>query len=150
MENHGRDECGVSQNVKDFIAERDLFAKHLGISVDEVAPGRAKVSMRVGDEHLNGLGIVHGGATFALADLAFACASNSHGNAAVAISAQIFYTAAAQKGALLTAEAVETSLNPKLATYDVEVKAEDGALIATFHGMVYRKKHKVGETPQGA
>ncbi len=40
----------------------------------------------------------------------------------------------------LTAEGREVSLNPKLGTYDVRVTDGEGDLVATFHGMVYRKK----------
>jgi acyl-CoA thioesterase len=131
--------------AKDFIAERDRFARALDIEILLEGPGYAKVRMPVDERHLNGLDIAHGGATFALADLAFAVASNSHGNVAVAVNANISYMAAARKGATLFAEAHETSRNPKLATYDVKVTDEEGTLIATFSGMVYRKKDKLPE-----
>jgi acyl-CoA thioesterase len=101
--------------------------------------------MPVKEEHLNGLDIVHGGATFTLADLAFAVASNSHGKVAVAINANVSYMAAAKKGATLYAEAREKSRNHKLATYEVEVSDDNGELVAVFNGMVYRKKSDLPE-----
>lgn len=132
-------------DVREFISERDTFAKHLGIEIIEDGPGYARVTMTVDERHLNGLNILHGGAAFALADLAFAVASNSHGKVAVAINANISFLAAARKGAILYAEAREKSLNPKLATYDIDVTDDKGKLIATFNGMVYRKKDTLSD-----
>jgi len=48
----------------------------------QVAPGQAEVRMPLDQRHLNGAGIVHGGAIFSLADVAFAAASNAHGTLA--------------------------------------------------------------------
>lgn len=134
----------MHDTAKHFISSRDLFARHLGIELQEVGPGYAKARMPITDDHKNGLGIVHGGASFALADLAFAAASNSRGQVAVAINASISYVAAGQ-GAWLQAEAVETSLTPKLATYKVTISDEKGDIVALFDGMVYRKKASIEE-----
>ena len=40
----------------------------------------------------------------------------------------------------LTAEAKETSISPKIATYTVNITDDKGDLIAIFQGMGYRKK----------
>ena len=122
--------------------ENDRFARMAGIELLEVSPGRARAKMVVQDRHLNGVGIAHGGAIFTLADFAFAAASNAHGTVAVAISVSISFVKAVT-GGVLTAEAHETSRNPKLATYDVAVRDEAGDLVASFHGMVYRKKDSI-------
>ncbi len=124
--------------VKELLS-RDCYAKHCGIELVEISAGTAKVVMTIQKEHLNGVGTVHGGAIFTLADFAFAAASNSHGTIAVAINANISFVKAAVNGTL-TAEAEETSINPKLATYEVRVTDDSGDLVASFQGMVYRKK----------
>jgi acyl-CoA thioesterase len=62
---------------------------------------------------------------------------------AVAINASISYLKAARKGTLF-AEAKEVSLNPKLATYTIDVTDDSGDRIAVFQGTVYRKKDKIG------
>ena len=129
-------------NVKQLLS-RDRYAQHSGIELVEVGPGTATVRMTIADTHRNGVGMVHGGAIFTLADFAFAAASNSHGPVAVAINASISFVKAAMEGTL-TATAEETSINPKLATYEVKVTDEAGDLVATFHGMVYRKTSKPG------
>jgi acyl-CoA thioesterase len=94
--------------------------------------------MRVQSWHLNSVGIAQGGAIFTLADYAFAAASNSHGTVAVGVNVSITYLKSVTTG-VLTAEAREVGLNPKLASYTVNVTDEAGQLIAIFQGLVYRK-----------
>jgi acyl-CoA thioesterase len=118
--------------------DNDRLAKHLGIEVRAKAPGKATGRMRIQEHHLNSAGTVHGGAIFALADAVFAAASNSHGTLAMAISASISYFKAISAG-VLTAEAEEASLGPRLATYLITVRDDNGDAIALFHGTVYRK-----------
>lgn len=119
--------------------EQENFATHSGMHLTEVTPGHAKAEMKIEKRHLNVLGTVHGGAIFTLADMTFAAASNSHGNAAVAINADISFVMAVSEG-YLYAEAKETSINPKISTYTVDVRNEKGDTIAIFTGMAYRKK----------
>ncbi len=129
------------RTIKEFF-KNDRFAHHCGIELLEVSEGQAKARMQIEDHHRNGINVVHGGAIFTLADLAFAAASNSHGTVAVAINASIWYVKAALEGSLL-ATAREVSLNPKLATYSIEVTDEGGEIVAVFEGMVYRKKQTI-------
>lgn len=130
-------------DIKRFV-ENDRFAKHLGIKMLECSRGRAKARMEIKDHHLNSAGTVHGGAIFALADAVFSAASNSHGTLAMAINVGISFFKAVKNGAL-TAEANEVSLNPKLATYLVNVTDDDGNAIALFQGTVYRKKDNIAD-----
>lgn len=118
---------------------KDLFAGFVGIELIEAGNGRAKARMPIGDRHRNGLGLVHGGAIFTLADLAFAAAVNSRGRAAVAIHCSISYLKAAA-GDVLFAEAEEISCGPKIAAYTIRVTDASGEIIALFEGMAYRKK----------
>jgi acyl-CoA thioesterase len=124
--------------------DRDAFAKHAGIELIEFGPGWAKCKMKITDAHLNGLGRVHGGAIFTLADFAFAVASNSHGTVAVAIQAGISFVKAAGMTTLFV-DVREESLNPKLGSYSGRVTDEAGDTVALFSGMVYRKKELITE-----
>jgi acyl-CoA thioesterase len=126
------------EDLKKFF-KKDKFAVHTGIELLEVSPGYAKARMEIEEKHLNALRAVQGGALFTLADLAFAAASNAYGIAAVGINSNISFVKAATKGTL-TAEAKETSINPKIATYTVHIIDEEGDLVAIFQGMVYRKR----------
>jgi len=126
--------------------QRDEFVKHCGIELVSFAPGQAVARMAVQPWHLNAVGIVQGGAIFTLADFAFAAASNSHGTVAVGINVSITYMKSANSGTL-TAEAREVALNPKLASYTVNVTDEAGSLLAVFQGLVYRKQQSIGDAP---
>ena len=118
---------------------KDLFAGFVGIELIEAGEGRARARLAIGDRHRNGLGLVHGGAIFTLADLAFAAAVNSRGRAAVAIHCSISYLKAAA-GDVLFAEAEEVSCGPKIAAYTIRITDASGKIIARFEGMAYRKK----------
>ncbi len=131
------------ESMKRFI-ERDLFAGHLGIEIAEHGPGYAKARLELARHHLNSVGTAHGGVVFSLADAAFSVASNSRGPVSVAIQASISFFRAVSGGTLY-AVAREVSLNPKLATYSIEVRDGSEALIALFQGTVYRKTTGVEE-----
>lgn len=124
--------------------EQDHFAKHLDVEMLEYGGGRALAKMRVGTHHLNSAGTVHGGAIFSLADAVFSVASNSHGTLALAINVSISFFKAVRSGSLF-AEGREVSLNPKLATYSIDVKDEEGNAVALFQGTVYRKKDSIAD-----
>jgi len=126
------------EKIKEFF-KNDRFAGYIGIELVEAGPGTAVARLKIEERHLNGVGIVHGGAVFSLADLAFAVASNSHGTVALAINADIAFLKAASEG-VLTARAREVSRNRKLATYRIDVTDSDDEMIAVFQGTVYRKK----------
>ncbi|ACB75437.1 PaaI family thioesterase [Opitutus terrae] len=128
-----------TQALKDFLQKGDQFARHCGLELVSVAPGRAIARLAVQPHHLNAIGLVQGGAIFTLADFAFAAASNSHGTVAVGINVSITYQQAARSG-VLTAEAQEVARHPKLASYTVNVRDAAGQLVAIFQGLVYRKQ----------
>jgi acyl-CoA thioesterase len=118
--------------------DKDRFAKLSGIQLVEASPGYAKAQMKIRQNHMNSVGVLHGGAIFTLADFTFAVASNSHGRLALAINAEISFFKAVNTGSL-TATAKEISLHNKLATYLIDIVNDTGDLIANFKGTVYRK-----------
>ncbi|MEI6123509.1 MAG: PaaI family thioesterase [Bacteroidota bacterium] len=118
---------------------RDKFAVWLGIQLLEAANGHARSKLKIKPEHLNGVDILHGGVVFSLADFTMAAAANSHGNMAVGINSSMLFVKAIQQGTIY-AEATQTSIRAKLATYTIHVTDEQGELIAALQGMVYRKK----------
>jgi len=126
------------EKIKRFFSEKDAFAKQCGIELLEVGKGTAKAVINIAPEHLNGVGMAHGGLIFTLADYVFAAASNSHGTIAVAINANINFLKAVKDGQLF-AQAKEVSCGRKIATYEISVTNKSSEIIATFTGMVYRK-----------
>ncbi|MBK1649451.1 PaaI family thioesterase [Rhabdochromatium marinum] len=125
----------------------DHFANYLGIELLDIGPGRARAKLDIDQRHLNGVGIVHGGAIFALADLAFAVASNSHGQIALGINVSIAYHKGVSSGTLY-AEAEEIAFNPKLATYQIRISNQEDETLASFQGTVYRKRETLEQSHQ--
>ncbi|MEM4245965.1 MAG: hydroxyphenylacetyl-CoA thioesterase PaaI [Candidatus Bathyarchaeia archaeon] len=123
--------------------ESDRFSKSLGIELLDLKRGYSKMAMTVRDDMLNFHGIAHGGSIFSLADAAFAAASNSHGQQAIALSMTINYRSPAEKGVRLVAEGVEESLGRRTGLYRMEVRTEEGVLIASAQGTVYRREEKI-------
>ncbi|MBN1785540.1 MAG: PaaI family thioesterase [Candidatus Methanofastidiosa archaeon] len=124
------------------LMNNDNFSQHCNMKVLEASEGHSKAKMTISEEHLNFFGTVHGGAIFSLADMALGAASNSHGKLSMAISCSIHYVKAARKGSL-TAIAREVSINPKIASYDIEIYDDESDVVATFQGMVYRKNQDI-------
>ena len=111
---------------------KDEFARFVGCTIIEAGEGRAKVRMEIGPHHLNGGGLLHGGAVFTAADLTGAVAANSHGRFAVALSCTVTYMKPA-KGRAIVATAREISRRRKIGTYVIDVIDEDsGELVASL------------------
>ncbi len=118
---------------------REPFGRIFSFRLKDLKAGYALVEMDMTERLQNSLGIVHGGAIFSLMDQAFQAASNSHGTVAVALNMNITYFRPPRLKGILRAEAREINLTRRTGTYAIEVKDEDGALIANSQAIVYRK-----------
>lgn len=127
------------KQIQEFFEKHDRFAAHNDIELVSIENGKAVASMRIGDKHLNGAEVVHGGALFTLADFAFAAASNSHGTLSLAIDVNIQFIKGVSRG-VLTAHAEEIAMNPKLSSCRVTIYDESNEIVATFQGLAYRKQ----------
>jgi acyl-CoA thioesterase len=112
----------------------DRATQALGMELQEVRAGYARIRMPVKRDMTNGHGICHGGFMFLLADSTFAFACNSHNQRAVAASAEIHFIASAHEGDVLTAEGIEQHLAGRSGVYDMRVTDQSGRLIALFRG----------------
>ncbi len=123
--------------VVETLFARDAVAQAMGMALVDCGEGRATMALDIGRDHLNFNGTCHGGIIFALADMTFGLAANSHGVVAPAINAGITYHASARESDRLTASASEISRSKRLASYVVDVVRRDGRKIATFTGSVF-------------
>ncbi|OHD56367.1 MAG: phenylacetic acid degradation protein [Spirochaetes bacterium GWF1_51_8] len=130
---------GLKEKMLRYFNKKDKFCDSNGIVLTDISEGYAKAEMTIGERHYNSIDTVHGGALFALADFAFAAASNSHGTVAVGIHTDMSFVKALSEGTVY-AEARERTINPKIANYDIELTDGSGDTVAVFHGMVYRKQ----------
>ncbi len=124
----------------------DTASRGLGIQLDAIERGYAKMSMRVRPDMLNGHKICHGGFIFTFADSTFAFACNSYNHITVAAGASIEFLAPAYLGDVLTAEAHEQSLSGRTGFYDVTVTNQRDERIAIFRGRSQRVKGEIVAT----
>lgn len=127
----------LAEEVGRKMFAEDRAAQSLGITLDAIAPGYARMSMKVREDMLNGFAICHGGITFTLGDTAFAYACNSRNQQTVALSCNITFAAAVRAGETLTATAQEVMLNNRTGLYDVTINNGSGAKVAFFRGNSY-------------
>ncbi|MEL7463481.1 MAG: hydroxyphenylacetyl-CoA thioesterase PaaI [Pseudomonadota bacterium] len=112
----------------------DDASKWLGLTLEEVGPGYARMSMMVTKHHTQGHDMCHGGFITTLADSAFAFACNSHNQLAVAQGLNVAFIAPAWEGDVLTAEAREIVLKGRSGVCDISVKNQKGEVIAEVRG----------------
>ena len=132
-----KDEQALAEAATAQMYARDRAAQHLGITLDEVRPGYARMSMEVVEWMVQGHDMCHGGLMFALADTAMAFASNARNEQHVALHANIDFLRPAQLGERLTAEAREGDRSRRTGMYDVLVTNEAGRTICHFRGRTY-------------
>jgi acyl-CoA thioesterase len=111
----------------------DRASQAMGMAIEAVAPGSARLAMTVAPHMVNGHGLCHGGYIFALADSAFAFACNSRNEKSVAQHCAISFLRPARLGMRLVATAQERTRAGRNGIYDVTVTA-GGEVIAEFRG----------------
>lgn len=121
------------------VVGKDPMARFLGIEVEEVREGYARVSVTVKPEYLNAVERAHGIIIFSVIDQALAVASNSTGMIAVSINTTVNYVAAAIDGEKIFAEAVPVNVGKKVSVWRIEVRGTGDKLIATADGLTYHK-----------
>lgn len=126
------------ENVRNHIYSNDRLFEFLSASIVDMGYGFASVEMEVLERHLNAAGVCHGGVIFTLADLAFALASNSYGELALAITSSIDYLKSAKLGDKLVASAKERRRTKRIAFYEIEVvNPLEAFTVALFKGIVF-------------
>lgn len=118
-------------NAGNDYAYDGLIAK-LGIAVESVTPERAVASMPV-DGNTQPYGILHGGATAALAETVASLAAMAHagaGRMAVGVDLNITHHRAVSSGSV-TATAIAGHLGRTVATYDIAIVGGDDRRVAT-------------------
>ena len=128
------DKTALAKAAAEIMWRDDNASKWLGMQIEEVRPGYARLSMNVTPNMVNGHDLCHGGLIFTLADSTFAFACNSHNQRAVAAGASIEFLAPAFLGDVLTAEGIEQVLKGRTGVYDMKVTNQKNELIALFRG----------------
>lgn len=125
-------------SIVERMIQDDLFSQWLGISVIEIKEGYAKIQMTLRREMVNGLGVIHGGIAFSLADSAFAFACNNRNNLSMALDTSITFTKATRPGDVLTAEAKELHNGRSTGLYLITITNQNNEQVALFKGTCFR------------
>ncbi len=116
----------------------DNFAKYVGIELIDSGNGTASAQLEILACHLNGAGLVHGGAVFTLAAWTMAVAANTRYPLSVGVNAAITWLRPAAAGTLI-ARAVEIAASGRVSTWQVKVTDQDGQTVAVLQGSACRK-----------
>lgn len=130
----------VNKMMKD-----DLFSQWLGIEVLEITEGHSKIKMTVRKEMMNGLGIVHGGIAFSLADSAFAFACNNRNVLSVALDTAINFLKPVHVDDVLVAAAKELHNGKSTGLYHISITNQHNHIVAVFKGTCFRTNKKLLE-----
>ncbi|MDD5093656.1 MAG: PaaI family thioesterase [Dehalococcoidia bacterium] len=110
------------------------IASFLQMKLAELSPGYARVSMKVLPEYQNFNGMTFGGIIMAVADQAFAYASNSMAFPSVASQFNLHFIAGAKVGDELIAECRVLKSGRRVGISEMTVTNQEGKLIARATG----------------
>lgn len=114
--------------------QNEPVASFLGMRLQELRPGYARITMKLRPEFVNFNGYIFGGIIMALADQAFAYAGNTLAYPSIATQFNIHFVAAAGTGDELTAEGHVVRSGPRVGISEMKVTSQDGRLIARATG----------------
>ena len=128
------DDDTLARRCVDAMWQSDNASQALGMQIDSVAVGCAKVTMTVRTDMVNGHDLCHGGMIFSLADSAFAFACNTQNQVAVASGCSIDFIRPAHRGDTLVAKATMVQQGTRNGLYDVTVSNQNAQVVAEFRG----------------
>ena len=126
----------TADNIADLIDEekREPVASFLKMRLMELSPGYARVVMKLTPRYQTFNGMTFGGIIMALADQAFAYASNSATRNSIASQFNIHFIAGAGTDDELTAEGRVVKNGRLAGVSEITVTNQDGKLIARATG----------------
>jgi acyl-CoA thioesterase len=135
-----RDPQALAEAVRQKMFASDAASQTLGMHIEAVGPGCARIAMTVRADMLNGFKICHGGFITTLADSAFAFACNSYNEMTVASGIVVDFLAPAHEGDRLVAECHEVARTGKTGLYDIHVTNQHGRKVMVMRGRSHTLK----------
>ena len=131
-----KQESKASDNLGQLKAKgkKEPIASFLKMHLLELSPGYAKVAMKLTPEYQNFNGLIFGGIIMAVADQAFAYASNSATPHSVASQFNIHFISGAEANDDLIAEGRVVKSGKRVGISEMVVTNQDGKLIAKATG----------------
>lgn len=131
------------QKIADYRNKHNLFARRLGITIEEVRQGYARAVKTVEADDVNPVQVAHGGIYFTMADAACAAAISVHGYAAVTLNATCNFFSSARVGDRLIAEATEISNEDPICVYETQVIGSNGTVYSSGTMTFYKLNKKL-------
>ena len=111
------------------------FVDHCFIEEIGFSEGRTRLRMTLGPEHMNNIGIAHGGAICTLLDVAMGTAGRTHaGRPVMTLDMQVAFLAPGRSG-VLTAEGRIVRGGRSILFCEAEIRDEAGELVAKSSGV---------------
>jgi len=129
-------EKDLTDNVAKLKAQEaeEPIASFLKMRLVELTPGYSKVAMKLKPEYMNFNGMVFGGIVMAVADQAFAYATNSLVSPSIATQFNIHLISGASAGDELIAECRVIKSGRRIGVSEMTVTNQEGKLIAKATG----------------
>ena len=129
-------ETGADAAVAELRAKgkTEPIASFLNMRLMEISPGYSRVAMKLIPEYQNFNGMVFGGIVMAVADQAFAYASNSVAYPSIASQFNIHFVAGAETGDEINAECRVVRSGRRVGISEMTVTNQKGKLIARGTG----------------
>ncbi len=151
MAQNSREEKGTSDNVGKLEAgeKNEPIASFLNMRLVELTPGYARVAMKLAPEYQNFHGLIFGGMIMAIADQAFAYASNSMAYPSVASQFNIYFISSAGVNDELIADCRVVKSGRRVGISEITVTNQDGKLIAKATGTTIPVKSRaIGQSEE--
>lgn len=127
-----------------YFNQNDPFSAHNGIRLNVLEKGYAEAEMDVGPSARNLLGMMHGGAYYALADVAAGSAMIPYGRVCVTLNADIHYMHPVSSGKVVARARVE-QYGGRVGVARVEIENEEKELLCLSTVTMYLTQKPIGD-----
>ena len=111
------------------------FVDHCSIEEIGMSEGRTRLRMTLGPEHMNNIGIAHGGAICTLLDVAMGTAGRTHaGKPVITLDMQVAFLSPGRSGVLIGEGRVVRG-GRSILFCEAEIRDEAGELVAKSSGV---------------
>lgn len=119
------------QKVIDEINATNAFGNYLGIKIDQVSAGYAKVMVDIQPQFTNPYNTIHGGVLYTVADMAGGTAAYSYGQPVVTVDSNFHFLNAGRNVSRLIGIGKEKRNGKSLCVIDVDIMDQDDNILCS-------------------
>lgn len=117
------------QKVIDEINATNAFGNYLGIKIEEVSAGFARVSLEIRPEYTNPYNTMHGGILYTMGDMAGGTAAYSYGQPVVTVDSSFHFLHAGKNVTKLIGIGKELRNGKSISVIEVSIMDQDENLL---------------------